>query len=294
MDNEFDPRDKDNEWRLATIRMTAEAFIERHYTQELTYFDHFWQMLSCKIRETLDSPSTGGLAIEPAGQLVEAVSLARAGSFDLVTPIVMGTIGQTLWELKDKQPQPAELEQLVASSAAGLGASASLSACLIKHVPGLLMDILACESDCKEALVGNPPPPQYEIWTLGKRFIVDSIAAYEQRHDQYLLWFDLREISHASSHTGRKRIGQQAIRVLTYLVKNLGVVRSAKDLYREAWDSMPDEVHKSHIDAIEQQLTKLNQFSQHEFRKYLLRGQGEGYGLRESFADRYFLFRRLR
>ena len=294
MDSEFDARNKDNVWRLATVRTAAEAFIERHYTQELPYFDHFWQMLSSKIRETLDSPSTWGLAIESAGQLVEAVSLARAGSFDLVTPIVMGTIGRTLWELKDKQPHPAELEQLVASSAAGLGASASLSACLIKHLPGLLRDILACEGECKEALVGTPPPPQYEIWTLGKRFIVDSIAAYEQRHDQYLLWFDLRETSHASSNTGRQRIGQKAVRVLMYLVKHLGVVRSAEDLYREAWDSMPDDLDKSHIDAIEQQLTKLNQFSQHEFRKYLLRGQGEGYGLRESFADRYFLFKRLR
>lgn len=79
-----------------------------------------------------------------------------------------------------------------------------------------------------------------------------------------------------------------------YLVKNLGVVRSAEDLYREAWNSSPDDVGNSHIDAIEQQLTKLNHFSHQQFRKYLLRGHDKGYGLRESFADRYFLFKRLR
>ena len=57
---------------------------------------------------------------------------------------------------------------------------------------------------------------------------------------------------------------------------------------------MTDEVDSSHIDAIEQQFTKLNRFTGGQFRKHLLRGKDNGYGLRGSFANRYFLFKRLR
>jgi DNA-binding response OmpR family regulator len=274
--------------------MVAEQFIEQHYTRELPYFDDLWRVLSGRIRTALDSASTGGLALEFPGQLVEAVSLARAAPLGLVTPIVMGTIGETLWALKDKPPHLEELKQLVAASAARLGASHQLNACLTAHLPDLLMDIIAGARDCGDAMVGKAPPSQYAIWTTGKECIVGSIAPYEQKRDQYLLWLDLNETSQALPHSPKKRIGQQAIRVLMCLVKNLGVVRSAGELYREAWDAATDGVGASHIDAIEQQLTKLNRFTNRKFRKYLLKGEGKGYGLRESFADRYFLFKRLR
>lgn len=217
MDNENDHKSRGNASRSAVVRLLAKRFIEQHYTQELPYFDDFWRVLSGKICDALDSASSRRLAIEFPGQLVEAVSLTRTASLGLVTPIVMGTIGEILWQLKDKQPHPEELKQLVAASASRLGASHVLTACLVEHVPNLLKDILTRATDDGDAIVGNPPPLEYEIWTMGEEFIVGSIARYEKKRDHYLLWLDLNETSHVSSRSRKKRIGQQAVRVLLSL-----------------------------------------------------------------------------
>ena len=294
MDSEFDHKCRGNESRLAAVKMVAERFIAQHYAKESPSFDVFWQVLSPKISEALSATRTEGLAIGFPRQLVEAVSLARDISLDLVTPIVMGTIGETLWELKDEQPDPDTLRQLVASSASRLGASPSLTACLIDHVPALLTDILARKRGDKDAIVGEAPPPQYSIWTAGRHIVAESIAKYENKRDRYLFWLDLNETSHVSHHSPKKRIGPQAIRLLMYLVEDLGVVRSAEDLYERIWDLSLSKLDNPHISAIEQQLTRLHQFSGGKFRANLLRGQSKGYGLRESFADQYFIFKRIR
>jgi hypothetical protein len=294
MDDIFGPTHQRHGLLLSTIRMTAERFIECHYTGESPYFEDCWRALSSKIREALDSAPTGQLAIEPPGHLIKNMSLAGPASLGLVTPIVVGTITQTLWALKDHQANTEELRLIVASSAAHLGASHQLTACLTQHIPSLIVDILKNRREDGDAIVAKGPPPQYFIWTMGQERIVESIAPYEHKRKQYLLWLDLNETSHVSARSPKARIGQQAIRVLICLVRNLGVVRPAKELYREAWDSMLDEVDSSHIDAMEQQITNLNQFTGGQFRTHLLRGENRGYGLRDSFANQYFLFKRIR
>jgi hypothetical protein len=129
---------------------------------------------------------------------------------------------------------------------------------------------------------------------MGEERIVETITAYERKRRRYLLWLDLNDTSHALANSPKTKLGQQAVRVLLCLVRNIGVVRPAKDLYRDVWDSTTDEIEASHIDAIEQQLTRLNRFTGGRFRRYLQRGDDNGYGLRDSFANQYFLFKRLR
>jgi hypothetical protein len=294
MDDILGPAHQRHGFLLSTIRIVAQRFIECHYTGESPYFEDCWRVLSSKIHEALDSAPTGQLAIESPEHLIKNLSLAGPASLGLVTPIVVGTITQTLCALKDHQANAEELKLIVASSAAHLGASHQLTACLIQHIPGLIVDILKNQREGGDALVGKASPPQYAIWTMGEERMVGSITTYEHKRNQYLLWLDLNETSHVLASSPKTRIGQQAVHVLIYLVRNLGVVRPAKELYREVWDPMTDEVDSSHIDAIEQQFTKLNRFTGGQFRKHLLRGEDNGYGLRESFANRYFLFKRLR
>ena len=83
--------------------------------------------------------------------------------------------------LKDHQPTTEELKQIVASSAARLGASHQLNACLTQHIPGLIVDILNNQREGGDALVGKTPPPQYAIWTMGEERIVGSITTYEHK-----------------------------------------------------------------------------------------------------------------
>lgn len=294
MDDISDSTHRGHGFLLSVIRIVAQRFIECHYTLESPYFEDCWRVLSSKIDEVLDSAPAGQLAFEPPEHLITNISLTGTASLGLVTPIVLGTITETLWALKNHQPTADELRLLVASSAAHLGASHQLTACLTQHIPTLIMDILKNRREGGDAIVGKGPPPQYFIWTMGQERIVESITPYEHKRKQYLLWLDLNRISRVSPSSPQARIGQQAIRVLLCLVTNLGVVRPAKELYREAWDSMPDEVGSSHIDAIEQQITNLNRFTGGQFRTHLLRGENKGYGLRDSFANQYFLFKRIR
>lgn len=294
MGDDFDSTHRGNVFSLSTVRLAAEQFIECHYTQESPYFEDWWQVLSTKIDEVVSSAPAGHLAIECPGHLIGNISLTGPASLGLVTPIVIGTITETLWALKDFQPSNEELRQLITSSAARLGASHQLNACLTRHVPDLIASVLKHQHQCGDAMTGKATPPQYAIYTMGEERIVETLTAYERKRRHYLLWLDLNETSHALASSPKTKLGQQAVRFLLCLVRNLGVVRPAKDLYREAWDSTTDEVEASHIAAIEQQLTKLNLFTGRRFRRYLLRGDDNGYGLRRSFASQYFLFKRLR
>jgi hypothetical protein len=294
MADEFDSTHGGNVPWLATVRLAAEQFIESHYAHESPYFENWWRVLSTKIGEVVTSAPAGRLTIEGPGHLIENISLTGSASLGLVTPIVIGTITETLWGLKNYQPSNEELRQLVTSSAARLGASHQLNACLTRYVPDLIVSVLKHQHECGDAIIGKATPPQYAIYTMGEERIVETITAYERKRRRYLLWLDLNDTSHALANSPKTKLGQQAVRVLLCLVRNIGVVRPAKDLYRDVWDSTTDEIEASHIDAIEQQLTRLNRFTGGRFRRYLQRGDDNGYGLRDSFANQYFLFKRLR
>jgi len=190
-----------------------------------------------------------------------------------------------------------DVTDVVRKAAVDSGATGELLAILLRHLPSLLWETQAANLEVAESSISLSVTPQYEIWTAGAHRIVQDINYYERKKDQYLFWIPLDAKKHRSPEDPEKTIGPRAIALLLYLVEQLGTRTKFEQVVREVWNDEPHgdaEMRRSQQNQLEQQLTKLEQFCDGAFRRYLFADKfGKGIGLDKAFADKYFIFRRL-
>jgi hypothetical protein len=274
---------------LNTARMITKEIVESNYSEEVELFDDLWQKFVFKARfgaELCILANVVRLSTTTETPVVKNNALA------LMTPIIIGTVAEVIFEMRTKNLSVNELERFIGKAASRQGARPSLIACLIRNLPPLCKEISLCKENDDEAVIFKGPVSHYRVWTEGKNMIIDDIEKYEKRKRDYLFWIDLRERSHAYSVNG-DRIGPQAIKLLMYLIQNLEVSVAKEDVFKNVFDNRT-EVNDTDIDNIQQQITKLHKYCGGEFRQYLFSDQKRGFGLKASFADKYFLFEKLR
>ena len=289
---------EDNKSYLNDTRIVARAFIERHYPDEAPLFDVFWETFASRMR--LFHRQFPGVWPAPnaAHDIITEVSFAAGNTLDLVTPITLATLSAALHNIRRERPSSAELKRLIRQSAAHYGAKPGLTAVLVRHISALCTEILTDKVDADQGIVFAVSKPQYQIWTNGESPIVASISEYEKHKDDYLFWIDLNETSCVSKKFANRRLTPRAVELLKYLVERLGTPIPVEDVMRDVFDDvMSDDPESDNSEGdknkIDQQLSKLNKFCGGQFRKYVFaKWFTKGLGLKNSFADKYFLFER--
>lgn len=294
-----------NSW-LSAARMVARKFIESNYSEEAPLFDAFWQAFSFKINEAFKAGTSGPLTLKQTSQTITEISIAKGYALDLMTPVIIGTITEIMYEMRTRRLSANELERLIGSAAARQGAKPSLTACLIRHLPQLYNELSSCKENVSEAVVSSVPVSRYRIWTAGTSKVVENLDKYEKHKDDYLLWIDIDEKQHVSHRYPRQKLKPMAVKLFRYLVDNFDKPVYLNDILRDVFeeptidDFEEDKVFKVKKetlaqDLVEQYLTSIEKFSGNQFRKHLSsRWKQNGLSLRGTFANKYFLFERLR
>lgn len=279
---------------LNNIEIVAKSFINSHYFHEQSMFDTFWQVFLPQLTKILENDPSGQLTPDFAGNAIANISFAGRNDLDLMTPIIIGTVTETIYAMKAKKHSRRELEDVIALAASRQGAKPGLTACLLKHLPALCSELDNASEISSEAIVSNPPEPQYQIWTRVNTAIVDSIDEYLKQKDTFIFFLDLRERTHKSDLPTAGTISSQAVNLLIYLTSRLGRIIPSEEIFKNVFDNEMNDFTDTDKNNIEQQITKLNKFSGNKFRSYLFSDHTKGYGLKTSFADKYFIFDRLR
>ena len=213
---------------------------------------------------------------------------------DRVSRIIRLTVTEVLFETKGKRVSLFELEKLVGKIAAGMGASGELLAALVRNLSKLCVEARGANLQTTNALVSRVIP-QYMIWTNGEREIVKDIGVYEKKKKKYLIWLDCDERVHRSVRKKGVKLGDEAIRLLIYLIERLGRRTQVTQVLRDIFDDTTADPGLTEKNKIDQQLTSIENFCGKGFRDYIF---GEwfkkGLGLHETFSDEYFIFYRLR
>jgi len=281
-------------WLNAT-RMVAKAFIEKNYLKEAPLFDAFWDAFSSRMHDILDRTSEGWPEQNIAKNIVTEISFAKENALDLVTPIVLATTAEVIREVNAGNTSLSELENFIGRTAARFGARVELTASLVRSLPSLCKEVLSTKPGMDEAIVSAASVIQYLIWTKGDSKVVKSIREYEKHKADYLFWIDLNEKSHMSEAAPNRRIAPEAVALLKYLVENIGTPIPVTDVLRDVFHYDTTGITDIEKNRIEQQITKLHLFCGGQFREHLFGERfTKGLGLKTSFADKYFLFSRLR
>jgi len=284
----------DNKNWLNDIRDVAEKFISSHYPQELSMFDTFWNVSSIYLNN-IPEDTPPELAISGSQtNAIAGISFNKVESLDLMTPIIIATVTEAILSMKSKRLSNQSLESVIASAASRHGAKPGLIECLAKHLPALCSDIEEVSKDPLKTIISNQPEPQYRIWTAKGTSTVESIEKYVKQKDSYMFFLDLREKTHKSNFPKGGSISTQAVNLLKYLTNRLGLITPSLEIFKNVFDNDVIELTDSDENNIEQQITKLHKYSGKKFRSYLFSDHTEGYGLKESFADKFFFFTRLR
>lgn len=283
-----------NEPLLNNVEIVAKSFINSHYSHELSMFDTFWQVYFPQLNKILEDIPLDQLTPSSAENAIASISFAKGNSLDLMTPIIIGTVTETIYSMKSKKLSNQELKDIIASASSRYGAKPGLTACLIKYLPALCSELDNASEQSSEAIVSNPPEPQYQIWIKGNTAIVDSIDKYLKRKDKFMFFLDLRKRTHKTDLPTAGAISSQAVNLLKYLTSRLGVIIPSEDIFKDVFDNEMSEFTDIDKNNIEQQITKLQKYSGNKFRSYLFGDHTKGYGLKNSFADKYFIFDRLR
>jgi len=282
----------DNDLWLKNIKITSRAFIENNYINEVSFFDIFWDSFSSQFGDVSEQPSECGAS----NNILTKLNFANENALDLVTPVVLATVAETLRGVSKQNVCRSELEKLISRSAACFGAAPGLTASLIRHLPSLCMEILSVNKNTNEAHVTKLSKAQYEVWTNGEKKIVDNIDEYEKYKDDYLFWIDLNEKSHVSKIDVTRKITHQTVNLLKYLVMRIDIRIPAEVILSDVFGmKVQNGIDDSQKNLIEQHISKLHTFCKKQFRGHLFAERfKQGLGLKASFADKYFLFRRLR
>ena len=139
--------------------------------------------------------------------------------------------------------------------------------------------------------------PKYQIWLQGKCKIVKDINEYKSKKNSFDFFIDLDEKIHQSLKKSGAALSPLSVKLLICLVERLDKRVSLEKLLKDVWDEEVQEnvdFKKLQQSKIEQQLTKLENFCGSGFRKHLFSEKFEnGIGLKMSFKNQYFIFKRL-
>ncbi len=283
-----------NSW-LDISRDVARAFISENFISEGPLFDVYWNMFSSRINERL-LKSHGNLpSFEESQEVVSEIYFSQKKSLDLVTPIVLATVAETISKINAENLSGSGLKKFISTAAARFGAKPSLTAALVNHLPSLCAEALGAKDDISEGIISRAPATQYTVWIDGEVKTVSDISEYEKHKEKYLFWLDLDQTSHRSKVNPGKSIGPEAVRLLEYLLEKLGATRPISDVLKDAFLDDTSEITDAEKNKIEQQITKLHQYCGGRFRQYLFKDKFKnGLGLMCSFGGKYCLFSRLR
>jgi len=283
---------------IADIHRIAEEFVRQHYRNEERFFPVVWAAFEAWFKKLKGFESVR-LASEALSANVRAgLGFARHGVVDLVTPIVLATVAETLRGLRENGLSLSQAGSFVGKTASEFGAAPALAAQLVRYLPELCFAVRTVDPAASAAHVSVASQPQHEIWTEGRHDIVHDIRQYEARKGAYLFWIDLDEKPLVSTRNPRVTLGREAADLLVCLVKGLGNRLAFEQVLKEVWGEEPDteaESRRGQENKVEQQITKLDKFCGGGFRQFLFGEKfAKGLGLREAFSDKYFIFCRLR
>ena len=282
---------------LNNVHSLSKKFVEDNYSEELFFFDTFWQIFSIKLNEVIKSHDAASLFV-PMSPVVSELSFARGYSQDFITPIATLIIAEVLHELNEGKYTAPELEDIIHSSATLHGAKNSLTACLIRSLPSLCNEIMICKnSNPQEALIRESPrPSEYRIWTEGIYIVSDNIEKYVKKKGEYLLWIDLSAKQHVSSNNPEAFLHPRAVHLLLCLVEHIGTTLSVEYVIKHVYKGNTSLTLEHDKGKIAQHITQLNNFcgGRGTFDSYLSANwRHAGLCLRKEFEDKYFLFSRV-
>ena len=287
--------DKDS-W-INNTKTISKEFIENNYSNEISFFDTFWQVFSKKISEAIKFNGSGQLKLEPVDKILKEVSFSQGYTHDFVSPVVALIVAEVLHELNTNRYSQSKMKNIIHSAATRHRAKPSLTACLVKGLPTLCKDIIACkDDDASEAIVNESILlSQYRVWTEGRDYICKNIEKYEKKKHQYLFWIDLDAKKHIAPQSPEISLDPKAVQLLQYLIDNIGnrvqIPSVINDIYRTSSYKIEQEYGK-----IAQHITQLNNFCKNKdkFDDYLFANwRHEGLGLNDDFKEKYFLFKRV-
>ena len=274
-------------------RQVAESFIKKHYAEEEQFFPAVWEAFEKWVRQ-LKVPVE---RIDLSEVLHTRSGLGFVGEegLDLVSPIVLSTVAETLQESRKRKLSVSGLELVVRKAATRAGAAGELLACLIHHLPELVAAARSAKASISEAYVSLAQKPQYEIWTEGDHKIIESIGKYEQKKKQYLFWIDLTNKKCESLGETRDCLKPRDLKFLLFLATNSGVSVTYYEVCKEVFSEEPDNEFPWR-NRVAQCLTALRSFAGPLFEKDCLVKDRltDSLSLDESFKARYFIFRTLR
>lgn len=92
-----------------------------------------------------------------------------------------------------------------------------------------------------------------------------------------------------------RKLSPRSIQLLTCLVESLGRPIPVSQVLADAFGEPSGRVEATDENRVEQQITKLHKYCGDRFRQHLFSQWFQnGLGLKASFADEYFLFKRTR
>ncbi len=276
---------------LKNIKTITQRFIANNYSNELQFFDSFWQVFSAKIQEVAKSDFTKSVGLKPANQIISEISLVRENSLDLMTPVVMGVMAEIMFESRSQKLPNDELERIIASSAVRQGARQSLTACLLRNIPKLYNDLMQTNDQTQTTVFEITI--RYCIWTDGTMDTVESIEESEKNKSKYLFWIDLDEKQNISVINPKLKLPVQPVKLLHYLIKHIGQAVSLLQICQDVIDPNIKKIEQTDIANIEANLSKLHKFSGGKFREYLFGNHRKAFGLKYSFKGKYFLFEKF-
>ncbi|MBN2331047.1 MAG: hypothetical protein JXC85_04465 [Candidatus Aenigmarchaeota archaeon] len=280
---------------LDGVREIAKRFISENYSDEARFFEAMWTVLCPRLRDWKRLPAEAWPLPDTSRMAATEVGLTGPEAVDLVTPIVVATMGFLMREAYEKDLSLEELEALTGKTAAHFGANPGLTAQLVKHAPGLCEAVTSAKPGAKKAVVSGIESPQYKIWSRGKCVIVDDISGYERKKRDYLFWIDMDEKKHMSVRIPGVELKRMAARLLFYLVQRLGKRVPVTDVLREVFEDEIPEPGGTEKNRIDQQLSALEKFCGGGFREHVFEEWFEkGLGLKRSFLEGYFIYRSLR
>jgi len=281
---------------MAQIHRVVEMFIKRYYAEEERFLPAVWEAFdewAGRLKEPLEKIDIAEVLLDTQTGL----GFAGQGQIDLVPPIVLSTVAETLQKSQSEKLSTSKLERIVGKAAIRAGAAGELLACLIGHLPALVIAVRNSDPDVSEAYISVAKKLQYKILTGGENHkIVDSIDKFRGKQDTYLFWIDITNKEYLSlGIEPEQKIGPTAIKILVYLVKNIGVSIPRRKIFEDVFEETTEE-NIGWVNRLQQFVTQLHNFTGKTFReKYLLLDRiSDCLSLKNSFKNKYFIFETLR
>lgn len=280
------------EHSIDQIRQVAERFIKKHYAEEERFFRDVWEAFENWVRQ-LKVPIEK-IIFSEALRTRAGLGFVGEEGLDLVSPIVLSTIAETLQESRKSNLSVSDLERIVGKAATRAGAAGELLARLLSHLPEIVIAVRNARADVSQAYISLAQKPQYEIWTGGEHEIVDSISEYEQEKDQYLFWIDVTNGDYTSLGE-EKSLKPTARKLLMFLTENIGMSVPRREAFEKAVGASPEE-RGDWKNLLSQYVGQLHDFAEEEFRdSYLVHDSlSDTLALKKDFKDKYFIFITLR